>query len=130
MNLFRFTGAFPPTACWALATCSSMPRRVRRAWAEPMCSISRDPRCQEQTICAAVAPDAVFTVRTYGTGPPYGPGLVRNSSHRKPRNRRSPNRRAFQAADRVTSRVDYLLHRSLLRDLAVVFRTVASLLRP
>jgi hypothetical protein len=31
---------------------------------EPMCSICRDPRWQEDTICAAVAPDAVFTVRT------------------------------------------------------------------
>jgi hypothetical protein len=32
-------------------------------------SICRDPRWQEYTICTAVAPDAVFTVRTYGTGP-------------------------------------------------------------
>ena len=38
-----------------------------------MCSISRDPRCEECTICTAVAPDAVFTVRRYGTGPLYGP---------------------------------------------------------
>jgi hypothetical protein len=45
--------------------------------AEPMCSMSRDPRREECTICTAVAPDAVFTVRTYGTGPLYGPGLVR-----------------------------------------------------
>jgi hypothetical protein len=28
MNLFRLTGAFPATACSALATCSSRPRRV------------------------------------------------------------------------------------------------------
>ena len=40
---------------------------------EPMCSISRDPRREEYTICTALAPDAVFTVRTYGTGPLYGP---------------------------------------------------------
>jgi hypothetical protein len=31
-----------------------------------MCSTSRDPRREECTICTAVAPEAVFTVRTYG----------------------------------------------------------------
>jgi hypothetical protein len=31
--------------------------------------MSRDPRWEECTICTAVAPDDVFTVRTYGTGP-------------------------------------------------------------
>jgi hypothetical protein len=40
--------------------------------AEPMCSISRDPRRDNHTTCTAVAPDFVFTVRTYGTGPLYG----------------------------------------------------------
>ena len=41
--------------------------------AEPRCSISRDPRCEECTICTAVAPDDVFTVRRYGdTRPQYG----------------------------------------------------------
>jgi hypothetical protein len=35
--------------------------------------MSRDPRRVEYTICTAVAPDAVFTVRTYGTGPLYSP---------------------------------------------------------
>jgi hypothetical protein len=39
-----------------------------------MCSMSRDPRRDEETICTAVAPDAVLTVRTYGTRPLYGPG--------------------------------------------------------
>ncbi len=34
--------------------------------ADPRCSISRDPRWEEYTICTAVAPDDVFTVRTYG----------------------------------------------------------------
>jgi hypothetical protein len=28
--------------------------------------MSRDPRWDECTICTAVAPDEVFTVRTYG----------------------------------------------------------------
>jgi hypothetical protein len=41
------------------------------------------------TICTAVAPDAVLTVRTYGTRPAYGPGLVRNFSHLQPRTPRS-----------------------------------------
>lgn len=32
-----------------------------------MCSMSRDPRREECAICTALAPDAVFTVRTYAT---------------------------------------------------------------
>jgi hypothetical protein len=32
-----------------------------------MCSMSRDPRCWECTICTVRAPDAVFTVRTDAT---------------------------------------------------------------
>ena len=32
--------------------------------AEPTCSIERAPRRDDHTICTAVAPDAVFTVRT------------------------------------------------------------------
>ena len=41
-----------------------------------MCSISRDPRREEYTTCTAVAPDPVFTVRTYGdTTTPYGPRI-------------------------------------------------------
>ena len=35
--------------------------------ADPMCSISRDPRRFECTICTALAPLPVFTVRTYAT---------------------------------------------------------------
>ena len=42
----------------------------------------RDPRRDDHTICTAVAPDFVFTVRTYGTRPPYGPA---------PRARRQPS---------------------------------------
>jgi hypothetical protein len=44
-----------------------------------MCSISRDPRREEYTICTAVAPDAVLTVRTYGTRTLYDPGLGAHS---------------------------------------------------
>jgi hypothetical protein len=29
--------------------------------------MSRDPRREECTICTAIAPEAVFTVRTYAT---------------------------------------------------------------
>jgi|SRR5450631_330270 len=39
-----------------------------------MCSMSREPRRFECTICTAVAPEDVFTVRTYGaTSTPYDP---------------------------------------------------------
>jgi hypothetical protein len=48
--------------------------------ADPRCSISRDPRRDDHTTCTAVAPDFVFTVRTYGTSPLYGPPLVRRFS--------------------------------------------------
>jgi hypothetical protein len=34
--------------------------------AGPRCSISPEPRWEEYTICTAVAPDDVFTVRMYG----------------------------------------------------------------
>ncbi|BCQ06740.1 hypothetical protein JMUB5695_00149 [Mycobacterium heckeshornense] len=44
--------------------------------AEPMCSIEREPRRQDHTICTAVAPDAVFTVRTKATSAAYDPALV------------------------------------------------------
>ena len=48
-----------------------------------MCSISRDPRREEYTICTALALEAVFTVRRYGdTGQLYGPGLVRTFADR------------------------------------------------
>jgi hypothetical protein len=57
-----------------------------------MCSISRDPRCEEYTICTAVASEAVFTVRTYGTRQLYDPGLVRKSSSREPGTCRSQRR--------------------------------------
>jgi hypothetical protein len=32
--------------------------------------MSRDPRCDEYTICTALAPEVVFTVRTYGDTAP------------------------------------------------------------
>ena len=51
--------------------------------ADPRCSISRDPRRDDHTTCGAVAPDFVFTVRTYGTSPLYGPPLVRKFSSRE-----------------------------------------------
>jgi hypothetical protein len=44
--------------------------------AEPRCSIEREPLCQDHTICTAVAPDEVFTVRTKATRAAYGPILV------------------------------------------------------
>ena len=34
------------------------------SWAEPRCSMVREPRREENTIWTAIAPEAVFTVRT------------------------------------------------------------------
>ena len=66
--------------------------------ADPRCSISRDPRWEEYTICTAVAPDDVFTVRTYGdTRQLYEPRLVRTSSHHNPQKPRSAARKITQA---------------------------------
>jgi ribosome-binding protein aMBF1 (putative translation factor) len=68
-----------------------------------MCSIFREPRREDDTTCTAVAPDAVFTVRTYGTGPLYGHGLVRKSASAKPATRRSaqPDHREPQIVSQV-----------------------------
>ena len=44
--------------------------RRRRPLGIPMCSISREPRREECTTCTALAPEAVFTVRTYATTTP------------------------------------------------------------
>jgi hypothetical protein len=41
-----------------------------------MCSIEREPRRQDHTICTAVAPEAVFVVRRKDTSTAYGPALV------------------------------------------------------
>jgi hypothetical protein len=58
------------------------------SWADPMCSMSRDPRREECTICTAMAPGPVFTMRTYGdTGIPYGPG---HSAQIRPARRANP----------------------------------------
>jgi hypothetical protein len=48
------------------------------SWAEPRCSIEREPRRQDHMSCIAVAPGAVFTVRTNATNAAYGPTLVFN----------------------------------------------------
>jgi len=62
-----------------------------------MSSMSREPRWEECTICTAVAPDAVLTVRTYGTGSAYGSGLVHNFTLHNPRKRRSAVRGSAQS---------------------------------
>ena len=70
-----------------------------------MCLISRDPRRVEYTICTAAAPDAVFTVRTYGTGPLYNPISVqiRPAIRENPQLSKPP---AAQTANLVTSQVN------------------------
>ncbi len=58
-----------------------------------MCSMSRDPRREEYTICNALAPEAVFTVRTYGdTSAPYDRDLVHRFAHNEPGTRWSARR--------------------------------------
>jgi hypothetical protein len=78
----------PARRCRATAFSPSSPAS---SCADPD-SMSSDPRWDEYTICTAVAPDAVFTVRTYGTRPLYGPGLVRRLARREPGTRRSERR--------------------------------------
>ncbi|HET7013271.1 MAG TPA: hypothetical protein VFI65_05145 [Streptosporangiaceae bacterium] len=66
-------GGGQPQVQLALTRRQLLPRRglqqlhlrlvMRRA---QMPDIPRTPRCEEYTICTAVAPDAVLTVRTYG----------------------------------------------------------------
>ena len=65
--------------------------------ADPRCSIFREPCCDDHTICTAVAPDFVFTVRTYGTSPPYGQPLVRKFSFSQQQTSRS---QPYDVADR------------------------------
>ncbi len=88
-----------------------------------MCSISRDPRREEYTICTAVAPDAVFTVRTYGTGPLYDPGLVRKSSLPANQNPQVSEPHTAQTAEPVTSQViagmrEWLARQRVMRAIA------------
>ena len=64
-----------------------------------MCSMRREPRRDDHTIWTAVAPDFVFTVRTYGTGPAYGPPLVRKSAYPKPGTSRSARRDSRETAN-------------------------------
>ncbi len=68
--------------------------------------MSRDPRRDEWTICTAVAPDAVFTVRRYGdTGQAYGPGLVRKFSSPKAGNQQVTDLRPPEVHDREPTQV-------------------------
>jgi hypothetical protein len=64
--------------------------------ADPMCSMSRVPRREEDTNCTAVAPDAVFTVRTYGDMThPTTPGKCADplmTSNKPAGQRNAPNR--------------------------------------
>jgi hypothetical protein len=62
------------------------------SWAEPRCSIEREPRRQDHMICIAVAPGAVFTVRTNATNAAYGPTLVFNFRRIRTHNRTSISR--------------------------------------
>src|SRR5215813_4630876 len=52
----------PPAAAAPPPSATPLSVAVR----DPRCLISREPRLDEHTICTAVAPDDVFTIRTYG----------------------------------------------------------------
>jgi hypothetical protein len=47
-----------------LACCGLERFEVGAVVADPKCSIWREPRRVDHTICTAIAPEAVFTVRT------------------------------------------------------------------
>ncbi len=82
--------------------------RSASSWADPMCSMSRDPRWQDSTICTAAAPDAVSAVRTdVHTGLIYGPGLVHKSLDlgQRGRGRPPPPGRAPGEAERCNVRL-------------------------
>jgi hypothetical protein len=68
-----------------------------------MCSIERDPRRRDHTICTAVAPEAVFTVRTKATSAAYGPALV--FKFRRIRTRKTAGRQPRQNPKREPSQV-------------------------
>ncbi len=53
-------------------------------WAEPRCSICRDPRREDHTTWTAVAPELVRAVRTHATSARYAQRLVRKSSPIRP----------------------------------------------
>jgi hypothetical protein len=58
-----------------------------------MCSIESEPCRQDHTICTAVAPEAVFTVRTKATSAANGPALVFKLRRIRTQNTRSTVRR-------------------------------------
>ena len=47
------------------------------------------PAREDHTTCTAVAPNVVFTVRMYGSRPPYGPRLVHKFNSHELQTRRS-----------------------------------------
>jgi hypothetical protein len=67
-------------------------------------SIERDPRRDDHTICTAVAPELVFTVRTYATSAPYGPTLVHKSAPVAKQNHRSQPHSAAEPATMIKVR--------------------------
>jgi hypothetical protein len=61
------SSACPPASRFGAAAFSAS--SSRSSWADPTCSILRAPRREPHTICTAVAPDAVLTVRMSTTTP-------------------------------------------------------------
>ncbi|PXW99593.1 hypothetical protein C8E89_14016 [Mycolicibacterium moriokaense] len=65
-----------PSRCRAAALSAS---NSDLSLADLMCSMLREPRRDNHTAYTAVAPELVFTVRTYATTAPYEPWLVSSS---------------------------------------------------
>jgi hypothetical protein len=53
----------PSSSCPAAIRCRAAAFSPASSCGDPMCSMSRNPRRYEWTICTAVAPDPVLTVR-------------------------------------------------------------------
>jgi hypothetical protein len=66
-----------------------------------MCSIERDPRRDDHTICTDVAPELVLTVRTYATTAPHDP-----TTSTQIRTSREPNHQLTALQDRESRHSD------------------------
>jgi hypothetical protein len=79
-------------------------------------SIAGDPRCEECMLCTAASPDAVLTVRTYGTRRLYDPGSVGTFSCLNPRTCKSQRRdrpRPGKVSQGMPGRTDRSGHRNM-----------------
>src|SRR4029077_1560276 len=83
--------------------------------ADPRCSIERDPRRDDHTICTAIAPELVFTVRTYATAAPYGPAPSAQIRTNRPTNPQATALRHQPTRHSDKSQVERLVRRLRVR---------------